>query len=512
MLFVVTTGLFAPLLGNGFVSYDDEAYVVSNPQVNTGLGFANARWAATSMQDRNWMPLTRLSYQIDCSLWGLAPRFHHLMSALYHGIAAIALAMVLRSMGLQPTSTFLAAALFAVHPVQVESVAWAAARKDVLAAIFCFLAIWRWLAWLESGSRRDYWTCFCLVAASLLCKQAAVGLPLLFLVLARRARRGPGMDVSRAARVLWPFVALALATGLLTLLAQRNPGAQQLLPRQEGMAMAHAPWSVVSYLGAVLWPAGLNYLHVLALPVPLWKPLAGFLVLLCLTWLIGRVRAKHPLVWTGWVWLLLLYLPASGLIPFGPQAWAERFGYVAMGGISLMLGGALEAIRASGGWSRLVLVGTSAAIVVLGVLTARQQAFWRSSECLFQRAIRVDPSNGYARFHLAGWLERNHRSEEAFRQYADAVRATPDFWPARYNYACGLMGRRRHAEALEAIRPVPGAIPRWPEAHLVLANALYETGDARGALRHYEEAARLKPSLLVAKRNARTLRESGVRP
>ena len=90
MLFVVTTGLFAPLLGNGFVSYDDEAYVVSNPQVNTGLGFANARWAATSMQDRNWMPLTRLSYQIDCSLWGLAPRFHHLMSALYHGIAAIA--------------------------------------------------------------------------------------------------------------------------------------------------------------------------------------------------------------------------------------------------------------------------------------------------------------------------------------------------------------------------------------------------------------------------------------
>jgi protein O-mannosyl-transferase len=546
-LVALSIAAHARILDNGFVNYDDPTYVTDNDRVRAGLTPSSVRWAFTSPQEGNWHPVTMLTHMADVELWGLHPAGHHLTSLLLHAANAAVLFLLLSRLGIDLRRAGLAAALFAVHPLNAESVAWIAERKNVLSTLFWMLALLRWTAYVRRPAPKRYLAALALGLLALASKPMAVTLPLTLLlvdvlVIERRVRPGeawPALALRLAVEKV-PFFIASFACGIATIWAQATQGAirtAETFPL--GIRLANAAVSCAWYLVKMVWPTGLSvfYPHPGA-GVAAWRIGASLLLLALVTALAVKAGRWFS---AAWVWYVVTLLPVLGLVQVGIQARADRYAYVPLIGPLAALAFAMppwrsrftRAQRATGAALGL------AAIVGLGSLTWAQEGYWKDSVALFERsvslnpddpvgrgnlgmawvdlgnlhralphfrrAVELAPGNASGRMNLGNALAMMGRFEEAIAEYQEASRLAPEDPRVRYDLGRTLLRAGRPGAALGPLREAIRLAPGHARAHAALGSALAAEGRIEEARREAEDSLRLAPADPAVRAEARRL-------
>ncbi len=445
--------------GLGFVNFDDPRYVFQNPHVQRGLTFEGVAWAFTAFHAGNWHPLTWLSHMLDVELFGLDPGRHHLVNAVLHGAATLLLFGFLRGATGRTWPSALAAALFAVHPLHVESVAWISERKDVLGAIFWILATWAYIGYVRRPGVGRSAAVAAAFVLGLMSKPMVVTLPavLLLLDLWPLGRISPAApfrpQVLALLREKAPLFALSLASGAVTLLAQSRGGSVASAPMLPPAArIGNAFLSTSTYLGKTLWPARLAavYPHpgLGAGGVPAWPAAASALLVAALTALVLWQRRRRPVLAVGWLWYLVTLLPVIGLVQVGLQGMADRYTYLPLVGIFVALAW-LAAEVAEASRPRRVAVASACVGLVLACAAAsrRQVETWRDSFTLFGHALEVTEDNWLALRNLGVAQQDAGRHAEAIASLEQSLRLMPHDGQAWMNLGISYASARRYQDA-----------------------------------------------------------------
>ena len=434
VLLLLTFGVYAGSLRNGFTKFDDLDYVLENPRVQSGLTLTNARWALTSTERGNWHPLTWLSHQLDVRLFGLDARGHHVTSLLLHGASTLLLFQMLTSLGGGVVTSALVAALFAVHPLHVESVAWVAARKDVLSG-FCFMLVLQsYLLYLRRPGLGRYLLVAATFVLGLAAKQMLVTLPVLLLLLdfwplGRFAR---GQSPRRPLLEKAPLFLIAAAAGAMTLRAQWDSAVGYIQDFSLGTRFANAAISAVEYLWMMFWPAKLAAFYPYGeREITWWLVTGAALILAALTLAAVRAVKRRPAYLVGWLWYLVALLPVIGLIQVGSQRMADRYTYLPLIGIFLILALGLRDLACVWpAFARPLALAASLWVLALLPVTWVQAGYWKDDFTLFGHAAAVTKNNWMAYGHLGTSLAEMGRPEEAQRYYSAAAQANSGyrFW------------------------------------------------------------------------------------
>lgn len=492
LLALLTLVAFLPVLDNDFVRFDDPLYVTGNPRVQAGITGAGLLWALVANVASNWHPLTLFSHMLDCQLYGMNPRGHHLTSLLLHVANVVLLFEVLRRMTGSVARSALAAALFGLHPTHVESVAWVAERKDVLSGLFWILTMGAWHRYVREPSRRRYATVAVLLALGLLSKPMVVTLPCVLLLLDvwPLGRVSSWSDVPRLIREKLPLFGLVAASCVATFVAQSGA-----LASTEVFSLyrrvANALLSYVIYLGKTLVPRNLSVFYPMPTEFPLWKVAGAGLLLAALTTLAVLAFRRAPYVTVGWLWYLGTLVPVIGLVQVGGQAYADRYTYLPSIGLFLIVAWALPARRAVAGVAVAVML-------VLAVGTRLQIRHWVDSETLFQHAIAVTERNYLAHLNLAQILAEKGDRIESMKHFRAALEIRPGMWQNHASLGNTLRRWGRPAESLPYLRNAVKLRPRDGKMHHSLAMALEELGRTDEAVAELRKAVELSPRLTDA--------------
>ena len=505
LLLVLLVGVvFARTRQATFVDFDDGEYVYENPEVLAGLTPHGIRWAFTTTRAANWHPLTWISHMLDVSLFGLDAGAHHLTSVVLHAAASVTLfLMLLSSTGRRWPSAFVAAA-FAVHPLHVESVAWVAERKDVLAGLFWFTTMAAYVAYARHGGRRRFGIVIACFVLGLLSKPMLVTLPCVLLLWDAWPLRRLVPAVADRNAVLWrlvkeklPFVALAGASSLTTAFAQSSWGATaawQAIPFQS--RLANAAQSYLAYLHDTFWPGSLAFFYphplLVGLPLSAARTTAALLLLAAISyWALSTWRTR-PHVTVGWLWFLGTLVPVIGLVQVGSQARADRYMYVPAVGLFLAI--AWEAADRLGP-RRSILAGSLAVVTVvtMAAVSWRQVGYWRDPAALYRHALAVTSRNMVAWNNLGMHHLGQGATEEALSCFQQALQAQPDYAEARYNLGVtlGLLGRS--SEAMAAYQQALRLDPRNADGWVNLAILQRTRSDTQQAISSLLRAIELRP-------------------
>jgi tetratricopeptide (TPR) repeat protein len=489
-LLIAIFAVYAEVGSFDFTSYDDNLYVTDNPHVQAGLTLDSIKWATTAVVASNWMPVTLLSHMTDCQIFHMQPGMHHLVNVLFHFLASVLLyAALKRSTGSRGPGAFVAF-VFALHPVHVESVAWIAERKDVLSACFFFLALYGYIWYTEKPSALRYALVAVAFALGLMAKPMLVTFPfvlLLFDVWPLRRAQWPRMVLEKL-----PLVALSAAVSVVTYSVQKSTQAVQshpMLVRIENALIAY-----VVYIWQTLWPSGLAVLYPYQRDPALWQAVAALIVLVGVSFAVVREWRKRPYLAIGWFWFLGTLVPVIGFVQVGLQSHADRYLYIPMVGLLMMLAWSAVDLLAARPSLKLA-VATAAGVVCLICLVAAhvQTGYWENSGTLFERAVDVTHDNYVAEYNLGNYLMNNRRGEEAVPHFEAALRIHPDYPEAETNLGrvLGNIPGRLH----DAIPHFEAAIRMKPdlvEAQYNLALALSQAGRTAEAVEHFEAAKRLQ--------------------
>ena len=558
---LITFAVFWPSLTHDFLSYDDQAYVTENPHVRAGLTWPGVVWAFESFSVANWHPMTWLSHMLDCQLYGLKPAGHHLTNLLLHTASTLLLFLVLCRMTGALWRSACVAALFAWHPLHVESVAWMAERKDVLSALFFMLTLWAYGRYVE-GRRKNaecrmqnaeasttnhvscstfhvslfYLRCLLFFVLGLMSKPMVVTLPFVLLLLdywplgrsadwRMRSAESGGRGV-RGVLIGWtrlvvekiPFLALSAAACVLTVAAQRQSFA--VVP-MAGLPLSHRiPHVLVSYvhyLGAMLLPRHLAA-HYPYLAVPPFEVAGAAILLALLTFLAFRLAARRPYLLMGWLWYLGTLVPVIGLVQVGDQAWADRYTYIPLIGLFVAVvwgvsdfATGLVARAGKHPSARLGLVAlaaTSGLAMLAG--TSLQLRHWKNTRTLFEHAAAVTQNNTRAITVLGSLLAAEGKLEEAKRLYALALSYSPDNPETHFNLGKVLDQEGRLDEAIAEYGRSLWSRQWQDKAHILMGVALAKQQKYEQAAAHYREALALNPESATAENNlARVLHSQG---
>jgi protein O-mannosyl-transferase len=470
-----------------FISFDDPVYVTGNPHVQTGLSWAGAAWAFGSSVAGNWHPLAWLSLMLDYQLFGLNGGWYHFTSVCIHALSTVLLFAVLTRITGSRSKSGMVAFLFALHPLQVESVAWVSERKDVLSGLFWVLTLWAYASYASRhGSGRYILTLF-LFCLGLMAKPMLVTLPIVLLLLDRWPLR-------RGIRIVekLPFFAASIAVSVVTYLVHRGEGAIvsfQQVPISVRFENALVSYAV--YLLKMVWPVNLAMFYPYSresLAVP--AAIAG-IAICATTFLAIRALPRRPYLTVGWLWYLITLLPVIGLIQAGAQARADRYTYIPMIGVGIALvWGASETLEA---WPRVRLGLAAAACSACLVLTWLQVGYWRDSISVYRHAIDVTSYNYLARFNLASVLDARGDSAEAVSQLREAVRIQPYFATAHAELGQLLAKQGRPEEGVKQLQSAVRLEPENADSHLRLGSVLGSLGRAGDAAGEFSEGLRLQP-------------------
>lgn len=523
LLIVATLAVYWRTGDNGFVNYDDNRYVTANPHVLTGLALDNVRWAFTATAASNWHPLTWLSHMADCQLYGLNPRGHHLMSVLFHIANTVLLFLVLgRMTGALWRSAFVAA-LFALHPLHVESVAWVAERKDVLSTLFFMVTLLAYARYVERPGPARYLPVLCSFALGLMAKPMLVTLPFVLLLLdwwplGRFSATGPGIPDrpdetaplaqtgarSAAGRLVLekvPLLLLSVASAIVTVYAQKSGEAlasTEVVPL--GLRISNALVAYAAYIGKMVWPGNLAIIYPLPAQVPSWEAAGAVLLLGGVSVIVFRRMRRSPFLLVGWLWFLGTLVPVIGLVQVGIQAMADRYTYIPFIGLFIMIAWGVPQLLEGWRHRRIALAAAAVVIVVLfSVATWRQTGYWKDSRALFTHAIDHTTGNYMAHLNLGTALAEQGNLAEAEKHYREALRINPNLAMAYFNLGNTLMAQGRSAESvgcyLEAVR----IAPNYVNAHYNLGVAFSGLGMNREAVTAYAEALRIRPDFAKAR-------------
>jgi protein O-mannosyl-transferase len=504
-LVVATCLVYAPVRHYDFVEIDDPLYVRENPHLADGLSLENVRWAFTSEYAAYWIPLTWISYMGDVEVYGrVDPGGHHLTNLVLHLANTLLLFGLLRRTTRAPVRSAFVAALFALHPLHVESVAWITERKDVLSTLFWFLGLWAYAWYAARPGWRRYLPIVACVVLGLLSKPMLVTFPFVLLLMdiwpLRRARDG-GASGWEAWRPLLlekvPLLALVVAASVVTYVAQAGFGAAPSLASVPfGLRFANAIVSYATYLWMMVWPSPLTVIYPLPASVPVAQLAGASVVLAAVTAFALWGARRWPYLPVGWFWYLGTMVPVIGVVQVGVQARADRFTYVPLVGVFLMLVWAC-ADAAAASRSRRVALAAAGLLVVgaSGVQAHRQLSYWRDSVTVWTHA--VESTFGVTQFDahrsLGRILAGQGRTAEALGHFDAAVAIDPSSAEARLDLARILSEAGRPAEAARHLEQVTRADPGMIEAHIELAVLLSNAGQEDAAIREYEAALKVKP-------------------
>lgn len=479
------------------VNWDDPTYITENATVLRGLSWSTAWWALTTGHSPYWHPLTWLSHLLDVSLFGTNAGPYHVVNVIFHTLNTLLLFELLRRTTGTPGRSAFVAAVFATHPLHVESVAWVTERKDVLSTCFLLLTTLAYVGYTRRPGVRRYAGVMALFALALMSKPMVVTLPVVLLLLdvwplARANMRALALEKL-------PLLALAFATSVTTVVIQSRVGAMAGLEALPLSTRAgNAAIGYLAYLWKTVWPWPLAAFYPLfELSAP---RVAGAIVLLiAITYGAFRVRTRHPYVWMGWCWYLVTITPVIGFLQAGEQGMADRFMYVPMIGVLIAVAwGAGPVLAASGANRRSLPIAAAAITVVFAVMARAQAATWENSLTLWEHAARVTPRSYIAHENLGQALRERGRLDEARASYERALAVAPAHSPAYIaviNNSIGLVLTRqgRVPEARQRFAAAVVSNPTFAEAQSNLGNALAAEGHAAQAMDHYREAIRLKP-------------------
>jgi len=526
------------LLSSGFINFDDTDYVTENVHVLKGLNGQSITWAFTTTEAANWHPLTWLSHMLDVQLFGLDAGKHHLTSLLLHILNSVLLFLLLvRMTGALWRSAFVAA-LFAIHPLHVESVAWIAERKDVLSTLFWLLTLGAWLGYVKSKKAAPYVLALALYALGLMAKPMLVTLPFTLLLLDYWPLRRLAIPLHRrigALKILlWeklPFFMMSAASCIITFVAQRNQGAVETLENLVfGGRIANAAVAYVSYLGKTFWPASLAVYYPHPRTDLITWPVAGSALLLAgATILLLRLGRKAPFLLFGWLWYLGTLVPVIGLVQVGGQAMADRYTYVPLIGVFIAIAWGLAELALKIPGARVVApVIAVASLAALFPIARAQTGHWTDTAALFEHTLAVTSDNLWAH-NIIGFLRFDQGNiDEAITHYMEALRINSNFVEAQINLGNALADTGRYDEAIKycnqallrvgpenykalnnlgrllaKVNRIPEAIeclqkaikikPDFAEAHNNLGAVLGRQNRMPEAIEHFMEAVRIKP-------------------
>ena len=503
-LFVLAILPYLPTLGYDFVNFDDGTYVVDNPIVRHGLTWSNLGWAWTTMTAGNWHPITWLSHMLDCQIFGMRPGWHHLINVLIHAANAALVFLAFRAMTGMMWRSALVAALFAVHPLHVESVAWIAERKDVLSTLFGLLSLWAYIQYVRAPSPGRYCLVAGMFALSLLSKPMLVTLPFAFLLLdfwplnrfglvgdqAGQAHpRKQGSNQKRKISSLFlekvPMLMMSVGSSVVTFIAQHAGGAVapiDVLP--PSARLANAAVAYVVYLSKTFWPINLAIIYPLPTQISTPKVLAAIVVLLGITIGVIVFRRSRPWLAVGWFWFVGTLVPVIGLIQVGDQSMADRYTYIPLIGIFFMLvwGLPLESLLRFRE-RRVAVTGAVATLIIIALtsVTLAQVQNWKNTRTLFEHAVQVTNGNFMAHNLLAGALGQQGDLNGARQHTEKSLEIRPNYAGARYNFGMILLQQRDFTPAQEQFSLAVQTDQRNP----IIWNAL---GVANGNLRRIDEA------------------------
>jgi tetratricopeptide (TPR) repeat protein len=495
-LIAITWFVFGQTVRYDFVNYDDDAYVYANPLIRSGLTIPGATYAFSGRHSGNWHPLTTLSHMLDCQLWGSHAGGHHLTNIVLHTIAVVLLFLILRQMtGALWRSAFVAA-VFAVHPLRVESVAWISERKDVLSAVFFMLTLGFYLRYVRYPSVKRYLAVVGSFALGLMCKPTLVTVPLILLLLdywpLGRFRasevRGQRSVVRNLVVEKIPLFALSAAGAGATLWAHEKSIIQiERLPFV--WRVGNGPVTCLTYIKQMIWPARLAvfYPHP-GHTLPVWEIVLAIVLLLLASAAAIALRRKRPYFLTGWFWYLIMLLPVIGLIQVGSQGHADRYTYLSQIGLYILLAWAITDALASRVQRRIVGVTASAAIILLAWCAHIQASYWRNGDSLWRHAIAVTSENFIAHDGLGQFLLDHGRLDEAIDQFQVALNIDPRYPMARTNLGIALTKKGRLDEAIAHLQTVLKDYPNDAKAHHNLGIALARKGDSPSAIAAFEKA------------------------
>jgi len=503
---VVATGAFYwQVQGFDFVNYDDQAYVEDNEIVRKGLTREGFVWAFTTDKTGYWHPLTWLSLMLDCELARSVTRTCHTTNVLIHIVNTLLLFWVLRRMTSALWCSAFVAALFALHPLHVESVAWVSERKDVLSTFFLFLTILFYVRYVERPGFFRYVTVALCFAIGLLAKPMLVTLPCVLLLLdywplgrlqpgklviggeeGKNTRKAAGRLVIEKA----PLFVLTVILCAVTYLLQKS--GQVVADLEFGVRLSNAIASYGRYIGMMFWPSGLTVIYLHPERIEVWPLVVSSIVLVCVSAAVVLQARRRPYLAMGWLWYIGMLVPVIGLVQVGGQAMADRYTYVPLTGLFIMLAWGAADVTKGVRYRKITLgaVGVSI-ILVLSVCTAFQLRHWRNSITLFEHTAKVTKDNYIAYDNLGCALAQQGRLDEAVENFTKALRIKRDFEGAHNNLGCALLQQGNFTVAVthfeDALRINPN-FPNFAGAHMNMADALFQLRIYDQAVEHYEAA------------------------
>jgi len=511
-LAAVTFIAFEQVRQNDFIDYDDDTYITSNPHVQQGITPKSIRWAFTTGYQANWHPLTWLSHMLDCKLFGPKPAGHHMTNLFFHIINTLLLFAILKAITKATWPSVFVAALFAIHPLHVESVAWAAERKDVLSTIFWMLTIAAYIRYANKPAIARYLLVALAFALGLMAKPMIVTLPFVLLLLdywpLNRFRPLQKTDTNySAARLIAekiPLFAIAAASSVITFIVQQKEGAvahTEMFPLSE--RIANAAVSYISYLTKMLYPNRLGLLYPLS-PETLapYKPILAALILIAITAAIIYFARKKRYLATGWLWYLGTLVPVIGIVQVGTQSMADRYTYIPLIGIFMIIAwSAAEFTQKFKKTKPLLAIPAVIIILVLTLCTRAQVKVWNSSISLFEHTIKVTDGNFILHNNLAKAFLARGDIDQAILNCNKAIEIKPDYAEPHCNLAKSLYMQGDLEKAIQLCQLAIELNPDLAVAHYNLANGYREQGKFELAVTHYTKAVELIPDYFEALSN-----------
>lgn len=513
-LAVITSAIYLQVGNHRFLNIDDDEYVTENIHVTAGITGKSIIWAFTSVEASNWHPVTWLSHMADVQMFGMNPRGHHLTNVVVHTISTVVLFLLLLRLTGKIRPGFFVAALFALHPLHVESVAWVAERKDVLSALFCFLTLLCYTEYVAQQKRSLYTLTIFIFILGLMSKPMLVTLPVIMLLIdywpLDRYRSG---ECSYGKRLLFPllkekipFFVCSFFSGIITIYAQNKGGAMAGLPLVPlWFRCQNALVSYVAYIGKLLYPSRLAVYYPLPQHIPVWQVISSLAILLLLSVAVIRFRKRYPYLVLGWFWYLITLIPVIGFIQVGGQSMADRYTYIPATGLFIMAAWWIPELTGKMRYRQQILtLLAAAAVVTVSALTWRQCHVWQDNKTLYRHALRVTPRNPLINYNLGIVLQAEGDLDSAIRHYEETLRLNPGHADAHNNLGIILQGRGERDAAIRHYRESLRISPDNSHAHNNLGCVFKEQGNLDAAIGEFREVLRTKPNDLQAHNNLGT--------
>ena len=500
-LVLLTWGVFGQTLWYDFINYDDPKYVYENTHITSGLTAAGIAWAFTHIHSMNWHPMTTISHILDCQFFGLRAGAHHLTNVVLHTIAVVLLFIALQRMTSAVWRSAFVAAVFAIHPLRVESVAWISERKDVLSGVFFMLTLLAYVHYVRAPSVARYLAVAAALALGLMSKPMLVTVPFVLLLIdywPLGRTNGQSLQVAGRRVTLFlekiPLLLLCVGSSVVTFLVQRGAvGFTQDLPVWP--RITNAMVSYIVYIAQMFWPVNLAvfYPH----PenrLPSWGIMLAFAVLSMMTAAAIIWRKNAPYYMTGWLWYLGMLVPVIGLVQVGWQGHADRYTYLPQ--IGLYIAGTWAAVDLTTRRRHHRAILCTGAVVIVAVLawrTSVQAAYWRDSETLFKHALAVTSNNDVAENNLGIVYLRNGNLDQAISLLQAAVDLRPDNSPAHENLAKALFQKGRAADAMVHYRKLSELQPDNMEVHNIVGTVLVQQGRVREGIEEWQKVLVFEP-------------------